>query len=648
MKKSLKFRLLTWGCGSIFGVAAGLTLYSSLTLKDVLFEKAKIQSEQISSFISGEIENSVLAAKESTITMTAVLNQLNEKNAISLQRPQMIEILSKQLDSNSGFFGTYVLFESNAFDKKDSEFANTPFHDKTGRFIPYLTRKAGGGVNIEPLVDYESETLGAFYQVPKKTKKIFITPPYEYPVNGKKVLMISIVSPILNANEFKGIAGIDMSLDFFENLINKVNVPPGSKIIIFDDKGTVVGFTGNKSAILKNIFTEKFAGYNNFTQDRLTNFVPHVLDADNLSVLYPIKFAEKDWYVETVIPKSTIMAPILNALYKQIAIGLGLALAFILFGLWMLDKIAKNVTVITERLEQSTEQNRIATESVKDTSSQVASATSEQAAAIEETAATLDEISAMVSKSVENARLSTSQSENSLATALKGKHSVEQVIKSIHEINESNNDIMVQINEGNDEIRSIINLINDITEKTKVINDIVFQTKLLSFNASVEAARAGENGKGFAVVAEEIGKLAEMSGTSAKDINSLLENSSRNVESIIKKMQERISVLSKTGKIKIDEGVKVADQCGMLLDEIVLGADRVKAMMIELADANSQQSEGIKNITDAMGMLQVTTQANSNSVNLMANNTEKLFKETVVLADNTVELKKEVFGSKVA
>lgn len=61
-------------------------------------------------------------------------------------------------------------------------------------------------------------------------------------------------------------------------------------------------------------------------------------------------------------------------------------------------------------------------------------------------------------------------------------------------------------------------------------------------------------------------------------------------------------------------------------------------------EANDQQSEENKNISEAMSMLQTTTQANNNSVNMMANNTEKLFHETVELSENTKELKVEVFG----
>ena len=648
MKRSLKFRLLTWGIGSILGVATGLSVYSSFTLKDELVEKSQAQSEMVLADLTSEIEQKILRAKESTMAMSAMLAQLNDEHQMRIDRKHMNDILERQLEGNSTFFGTYTLFEPNAFDGKDNDFANKPFHDKTGRMIPYITRKDGGGFNIDPLVDYEKEGAGDYYLIPKKTKQVFLSAPYDYPVGDKKVLMISIVAPVLSSGEFKGIAGIDVSLDFFQQMADSIKLPPGGRVIIFDDAGTIVGFTGNAKAIYKNVFSEKFDQYENLKKDRITNKEDFHLGEFNLSALRPIHLDGKTWFAEIVIPKSTIMAPIQAALLKQIGISVGLAACFIFFGLWMLNKIAYNVTIIAQKLEKTTEENRTATENVKDTSTQVASATNEQAAAIEETASALDEISAMVARSVENAQQSANQSEKSLKTAHLGKETVERMIDSIQEISKSNEEIMGQINDSNNEIRSIINMINEISEKTKVINDIVFQTKLLSFNASVEAARAGENGKGFAVVAEEVGKLAEMSGNSAKEINELLDNSGRRVEEIIRKTQDRVQSLAQSGRGKIQDGVNVANECGRLLDEIVDGADRVKAMMSDLAEANKQQSEGIRNITDAMGMLQTTTQANNNSVNMMADNTQRLFQETVALAENTMELKKEVFGLKAA
>lgn len=124
-----------------------------------------------------------------------------------------------------------------------------------------------------------------------------------------------------------------------------------------------------------------------------------------------------------------------------------------------------------------------------------------------------------------------------------GKTATEEMINAIQMIREAANKISNQTAQSNAEIQEIISIFNEISTKTNVINDIVFQTKLLSFNASVEAARAGEQGKGFAVVAEEVGKLAEMSGNSSKEISELLARSSHKVEAIISKNKESSQTL---------------------------------------------------------------------------------------------------------
>lgn len=158
------------------------------------------------------------------------------------------------------------------------------------------------------------------------------------------------------------------------------------------------------------------------------------------------------------------------------------------------------------------------------------------------------------------------------------------------------------LNKTNKNIEEINRVILEIAEKTKVINEI-FQTKLLSFNASVEAARAGEQGKGFAVVAEEVGNLATMSGNAAQDISNMLGESTAKVQEIVRQTKEEMSRLTTQSKNDVENGIKVARDCDVVLNEIVKNVNHVDQLVREITEASknlSQQALSLKSISQTL------------------------------------------------
>ncbi len=342
-----------------------------------------------------------------------------------------------------------------------------------------------------------------------------------------------------------------------------------------------------------------------------------------------IKILKKDFYIIGAI--SMIVSQIL--------------LAFVMW--YALSRSIKTLNVTTDKLRDLSRATSESSKEVENISEEVSSSANEQAASIQETVATLDEITSQVTTTVDSVTNSTKKSEESLGHANAGKAVVTEMITSMEAIGQSNKDIMDEIARGNERIGGIVKIINEISQKTAVINDIVFQTKLLSFNASVEAARAGEHGKGFAVVAEEVGKLAQMSGTASTEIAAILSDSIVKVNSVIEETNRNVKALTDIGAEKVDGGMKIAERCGVVLEDIVSNASVVTSMMNEISVASKEQAEGVRNIAAAMNQLDQATLSNNRAAQMSSENAKTLSQHSTSLQLAVIELEKEIFGGEV-
>jgi methyl-accepting chemotaxis protein len=177
-----------------------------------------------------------------------------------------------------------------------------------------------------------------------------------------------------------------------------------------------------------------------------------------------------------------------------------------------------------------------------------------------------------------------------------------------------------------------------------MINDIVFQTKLLSFNASVEAARAGEHGKGFVVVAEEVGNLARMSGTVAREISTKLTESQSEVARIIQRTTENMKRLIDDTSASVERGSKIAVDCHRVLHEAVRHAEEVKHNMTAVASAAKEQAEGVQNITTAMNDLDSTTHLQADIAHVVSQTATQLTKHAKAIHQSVMILETEING----
>ncbi len=138
-----------------------------------------------------------------------------------------------------------------------------------------------------------------------------------------------------------------------------------------------------------------------------------------------------------------------------------------------------------------------------------------------------------------------------------------QVQKSLVEVLSFSEKSFSQIETTKERFSTVQKKSREMSNFIQLINDIADNVNLLSLNASIEAARAGTAGRGFAIVAEQISKLADGTTRNSKEIERIINESTKLIDessmfigdssSLTDKLHESIRLIKEQIDVAVDK-----------------------------------------------------------------------------------------------
>lgn len=202
------------------------------------------------------------------------------------------------------------------------------------------------------------------------------------------------------------------------------------------------------------------------------------------------------------------------------------------------DDVSKRITKDAHEIEKQAE-------AIKYSSGEIASTIQNVAESVSNQAAYTHNMMEMVQGFARGAEDISGNAEKSLSIAKETKGTIEDSFNKFLDIKfkiQESKEYNKKVLEALDSLDNKIRAIDTITE---AVEGIASQTQLLALNAAIEAARAGEAGRGFAVVAGEVGKLADDSSQSAKEIKQLVDGITNQIGELSVNIKEESTAIDK-------------------------------------------------------------------------------------------------------
>ncbi len=270
-------------------------------------------------------------------------------------REQFYDYLEQSVISDDNLTALTVMFEPNAFDKSDSKYKNTGYGTKeSGKLSYYILAENGGITFYNGIENNEDEYNYAYYTVPMKTGKMYISEPYVFADSGKVGLTIS--RPIIVDGKPIGIVGSDIMVPDLAKAFETAKLYETGAVGIVLADGTIIN--GNSYQIPPSLAGNTANAFSTGEEMKIS-----LLDNEEVSEPYVItadlfRLNENGgFYIVSAIPRSEIYADV-NALLFIIIVSFIITTLIILISLFIVvERKMKPLRTLTKNAKEAAKGN---------------------------------------------------------------------------------------------------------------------------------------------------------------------------------------------------------------------------------------------------------------------------------------------------
>ncbi|KAB0519383.1 MULTISPECIES: methyl-accepting chemotaxis protein [Pseudomonas] len=457
-----------------------------------------------------------------------------------------------------------------------------------------------------------------------------------------------------------GVATIDVTLGFFNDLVASKEKDIGGQMLIVEGDGKIISNSSRISGpvVLKNI--SELTGTSAFAA-QVSKALAHRDQAlqrnefDNqgvASTFYMRPIEGTPWFLATALPTSLITAQRNDVLGSLALLQIPMVLLLVLLAVYAIrqlvqrmkslktniDALSAGDADLTRRITIRAEDelgaighsvNRfiVYLQNMIGEVTQATGAMSSSLAQLQQTSAHTNQIlvrhasetDQTVTAITEMSSTADTVAQNAAETAAFTQRANEHADRSRVVVGEASNSVSALIGEVSSATHSVENMRQDaarITETLGVIGAIAGQTNLLALNAAIEAARAGEQGRGFAVVADEVRALAARTQASTSQINDMLTRLTAGVSSSVAAMENT--------QASCQSAADATARVNTGLDEMAGSVSHINNLSTQIATAAEQQSAVTEEINRSMVQIRQMVEELVQSGHATENNTQSL------------------------